>query len=225
MLTDPVFLTPDLDVLTTASALRDPPGPQGQFVLLVYCLQFSTHKNTPVSRIVYASRIYYPLLYGSIVSYRRAHRKSPLVLTLTVVAPIHKILFFICSTKEEKIDAARSVVSRYYGDTPIKLLEYLVNKNELIKNEEQFEAFIVYINSLFFEMKYRLGFDFKKDSLPEFTLNLKTSTTPSSSPPGGIIVSTDKDGNTIISAKIEKRKISKNKKDEPIGQSQQCYSE
>ena len=29
------------------------------------------------------SRIYYPLLYGSIVSYRRAHRKSPLELTLT----------------------------------------------------------------------------------------------------------------------------------------------
>lgn len=142
-----------------------------------------------------------------------------------VVAPIHKILFFICSTKEDKIDAARSVVSRYYGDTPIKLLEYLANKNELIKNEEQFEAFIEYINSLFFEMKYRLGFDFKKDSLPEFTLNLKTSTTPSSSPPGGIIVSTDKDGNTIISTKIEKRKISKNKKDEPIAQEQQCYGE
>ena len=33
--------------------------------------------------IVYASRIYYPLPYGSIVSYRRAHPKSPLVFTLT----------------------------------------------------------------------------------------------------------------------------------------------
>ena len=62
MLTDPVFLTPDFDILTTASALRDPPGPQGQFVLLVYCLQFSTHKNTPVSRIVRLSRIYYDQL-------------------------------------------------------------------------------------------------------------------------------------------------------------------
>ena len=41
------------------------------------------HENAPVSRIVYASRIYYPLLYGSIVSYRRAHHKSPLILTLT----------------------------------------------------------------------------------------------------------------------------------------------
>ena len=74
-------------------------------------------------------------------------------------------------------------------------------------------------------MKYRLGFHFKKDSLPEFTLNLKTSTFPSSSPPGGITVSTDKEGNTIISAKIEKRKIGKNKKDEPIAQAQQCYGE
>ena len=31
------------------------------------------------------TRIYYPLLYGNIVSYRRAYRKSPLVLTLAVI--------------------------------------------------------------------------------------------------------------------------------------------
>ena len=34
---------------------------------------------------VRAVRIYHPLLYGSIVSYRRAHFKSTLVLTLTLL--------------------------------------------------------------------------------------------------------------------------------------------
>lgn len=37
-----------------------------------------------VHEIVHTTRIYYPLLYGSIVSYRRAHCKSTLVLTLTL---------------------------------------------------------------------------------------------------------------------------------------------
>ena len=43
-------------------------------------------KNTPVSRIVYASRVYFPLLYGSIVSHSRTRYKSPLVLTLTLLS-------------------------------------------------------------------------------------------------------------------------------------------
>lgn len=43
-----------------------------------------THENTPpASRIVHTTRIYYPLLYGSIVSYRRAYCKSGVDLTLT----------------------------------------------------------------------------------------------------------------------------------------------
>lgn len=53
---------------------------------MIHCLQFSNHKNTPASWIVYAAGIYYPLLYGSIVSYRRACCKPLLVLTLTYYA-------------------------------------------------------------------------------------------------------------------------------------------
>ena len=77
-------LAPGFYCHATVAALRDPPSPHGQFVLLVYCLQFSTHKNTPVSRIVRLSRIYYPLLYGSIVSYRRIQFRPLLDLTLTL---------------------------------------------------------------------------------------------------------------------------------------------
>ena len=41
-------------------------------------------KNTPVPQIVYESRIYYPLLYRSILSRYSIYRKSPLALALTV---------------------------------------------------------------------------------------------------------------------------------------------
>ena len=39
------------------------------------------------------SHIYYPLLYGSIVSYRQAYHKSPLVLTLTLLNRIREELY------------------------------------------------------------------------------------------------------------------------------------
>ena len=45
--------------------------------------QFSAHENTSVSRIVYATRIYYPLLYGSIVSCFLPRCKSRVGFTLT----------------------------------------------------------------------------------------------------------------------------------------------
>ena len=87
LLADAILPAPYLYSHPTVTTLRDPPSPQGQFVLLVYCLQFSTHENTPVSRIVYTSRIYYPLLYGSIVSHRQAYRKPLFGFTLTIHDP------------------------------------------------------------------------------------------------------------------------------------------
>ena len=38
LLADTIFFAPVLDVLTAAAALRDPPGPQGEFVLRISCL-------------------------------------------------------------------------------------------------------------------------------------------------------------------------------------------
>ena len=81
---DPFPICPRRNTLEFEADQTEKSSPQGQFVLTVGRLQIIAHENTPVSRIVYATAIYYPLLYGSIVSHRRAHCKSPLVLTLTL---------------------------------------------------------------------------------------------------------------------------------------------
>ena len=83
LLTNAAFLAPVFYRPPTAPACFDPFCPQRQFILFVECLQLSCHKNTPVSRIVSASCIYYLLLYGSIVTYRECRCKSRGGLTLT----------------------------------------------------------------------------------------------------------------------------------------------
>lgn len=80
----PHFPVPSFDILTTVSAQRDPPGPKYQLVLLIEHLQSFAHENTPVSRIVYANSIYYPLLYGSIVAQYEAYCISWLGFTITI---------------------------------------------------------------------------------------------------------------------------------------------
>ena len=87
LFTHSVFLAPGLDLLTAVAALRDPSCPQRQFVLTVDGLQILAHENTPVSRILHASRVYFPLIYGSIVSYLLTHGKSLLGFTLTFNHP------------------------------------------------------------------------------------------------------------------------------------------
>ena len=77
LLTYFVFFALGLAILTAVAALRDSTIPQCKFVLTVDGLQIFVHENTPVSRTVYASRIYYPR-YGSIVSYLRVYGRSPL---------------------------------------------------------------------------------------------------------------------------------------------------
>lgn len=57
---------------------------QNQFILFVERLQFLFHENTSISRIVYETRIYYPLLCGGIFSCYWIARKSVLALTLAL---------------------------------------------------------------------------------------------------------------------------------------------
>ena len=85
LFTHAIFFTPAFHSQSAIPAFRDPPGPHSQLVLLIQLLQFSTHnKNTPISRIVHASRVYYPLLYESIVSLYLSALKPLLALTVTL---------------------------------------------------------------------------------------------------------------------------------------------
>ena len=67
------------------------------------------------------SRIYYPLLYGSIVSYWRAHRKSPLVLTFT------KLLLPIVHALKTLSENAPAI---YHRDLKPENILYLKNEND-----------------------------------------------------------------------------------------------
>jgi len=80
--THSLFFTPCQHTQPTVSALRDSLCPQRQLILLIQSLQISCHNR--VSRRVYATRVYSPLLYGGILSYYSVFSKSPLDLTLTL---------------------------------------------------------------------------------------------------------------------------------------------
>lgn len=103
LLTDTVFFAPSLYTQSAVSARRDPLCPQGQLLLPIQLLQFCTHnKNTPVPRIVHESRVYYPLLYESIVSLYLAALKSPLALTVTVADASERV-WGVASSSPERL--------------------------------------------------------------------------------------------------------------------------
>ena len=83
-LADPFFFASSLYTQAAVPALRDPIRPQDHLIAHLAAV-ILCHKNTPVLRIVFATCVYYPLLYRSILSHHSIYCKSLLGLTLTII--------------------------------------------------------------------------------------------------------------------------------------------